>query len=108
MVHGRLRPVGNAPEAIERVHAAYFEAGADVAITASYQASYEGFARRGLSADATTAMLRRSVELARSARSRVMRAASGARWIGGCCRTTPEDIQRVRGEVDAFAGGGPG
>ena len=68
----------DAPEAIERVHEAYFLAGADVAITASYQASYEGFARRGLSAEATTALLRRSVELARSARSRVMRAESGA------------------------------
>ena len=39
-----------APEAIERVHMSYFLAGADIAITASYQASYEGFARRGLSA----------------------------------------------------------
>ena len=48
----------DAPEAIERVHEAYFLAGADVAITASYQASYEGFARRGMSAEATTAMLR--------------------------------------------------
>lgn len=32
------------PEAIERVHREYFLAGADIAITASYQASYEGFA----------------------------------------------------------------
>jgi homocysteine S-methyltransferase len=62
-----------APEAIERVHAEYFRAGADVAITASYQASYEGFARRGLDAEQTTAALRRSVELAQSARSRVLR-----------------------------------
>lgn len=61
------------PEAIERVHAEYFRAGADVAITASYQASYEGFAKRGLGAERTTAILRRSVELARSARDRVMR-----------------------------------
>lgn len=61
------------PEAIERVHAEYFRAGADVAITASYQASYEGFARRGLDAERTTAILRRSVELAMSARSRVLR-----------------------------------
>jgi homocysteine S-methyltransferase len=62
-----------APEAIERVHAEYFRAGADVAITASYQASYEGFARRDLDAEQTTAALRRSVELAQSARSRVLR-----------------------------------
>jgi len=60
-----------APDAIERVHAEYFLAGADIAITASYQASYEGFATRGLDAKSTTDVLRRSVELARSARGRV-------------------------------------
>lgn len=61
-----------APDAIERVHTEYFLAGADVAITASYQASYTGFARRGLSAEATTAVLQRSVEIAQRARSRVL------------------------------------
>lgn len=62
-----------APDAIERVHTKYFLAGADIAITASYQASYEGFAKRGLSAQSTNALLRRSVELAQSARSSVLR-----------------------------------
>ena len=38
-------------ELIRAVHHDYFAAGADVATTASYQASYEGFARRGLSAE---------------------------------------------------------
>jgi homocysteine S-methyltransferase len=27
---------------------------------------------------------------------------AGASWIGGCCRTTPDDIRIVRGHVDAF------
>jgi homocysteine S-methyltransferase len=36
------RLLADAPEAIEAVHRAYFEAGANVAITASYQASFEG------------------------------------------------------------------
>lgn len=31
---------------------------------------------------------------------------AGARWIGGCCRTTPDDIRRVRADVDAFVAGG--
>lgn len=62
------RLLADAPEAIEAVHLEYFEAGADVAITASYQASYEGFAERGLTPDETTRLLRRSVALARSAR----------------------------------------
>lgn len=61
------------PSAIERVHTEYFLAGADIAITASYQASYEGFAKRGLSAEQTSVLLRRSVELAQAARRRVMR-----------------------------------
>jgi homocysteine S-methyltransferase len=55
------------PERIRDVHAAYFAAGADVAITASYQASYEGLARRGLDRIAADRLLRRSVELAREA-----------------------------------------
>jgi len=59
-----------APEAIEQLHYDYYAAGADCAITASYQASYEGFAGIGLDADETTRLLRLSVELARSARTR--------------------------------------
>ncbi len=61
----------DAPEAIERVHEEYYLAGADIAITASYQASYGGFAKRGLNTEATNVLLRRSVELAQSARDRV-------------------------------------
>ena len=37
------------PGLIRDVHLDYFRAGADVATSASYQASFEGFARRGLS-----------------------------------------------------------
>ena len=56
------------PEDIEAVHRAYFEAGAGVAIGASYQATYEGFAAAGIGAAETTRLLRLSVELARRAR----------------------------------------
>ncbi|MEX0983789.1 MAG: homocysteine S-methyltransferase [Actinomycetota bacterium] len=55
------------PGVIRDVHAAYFAAGADIAITASYQASFEGFARRGLDRHDTDRLLRLSVELAREA-----------------------------------------
>ena len=61
------------PQEIERLHFDYYAAGASVAITASYQASYEGFAAIGIDADETTRLLRRSVELAREARARFMR-----------------------------------
>jgi homocysteine S-methyltransferase len=59
------------PDDIAVVHRAYFEAGADVAITASYQATYEGFAAAGIERAETTRLLRLSVELARAARDAV-------------------------------------
>jgi homocysteine S-methyltransferase len=58
------------PEAIEAVHAAYYAAGARCATSASYQASYEGFAARGLGEADTTRLLRLSVALADGARRR--------------------------------------
>ncbi|MDS4041699.1 MAG: homocysteine S-methyltransferase [Candidatus Competibacter sp.] len=57
-----------APELIRRVHLDYFRAGADVAITASYQATVEGFIRRGLGREEGIELLRRSVRLAVEAR----------------------------------------
>jgi homocysteine S-methyltransferase len=59
-----------APDLIRQVHEDYFAAGADVATTASYQASFEGFARRGLSHEASRALMARSIELACEARDR--------------------------------------
>jgi homocysteine S-methyltransferase len=58
------------PELIDAVHTAYFEAGADCATTASYQASVEGFRRRGLTAVQALELIRRSVGIAREARDR--------------------------------------
>lgn len=55
---------------IEQVHYDYYTAGADVAITATYQASFEGFAARGLDRPATTRLLRSAVRLAGDARDR--------------------------------------
>ena len=56
------------PDAIRRAHAEYFAAGARVAITSSYQVSYEGLDAAGLSRRDADAVLARSVELARQAR----------------------------------------
>ncbi|HEX7659753.1 MAG TPA: homocysteine S-methyltransferase [Pseudonocardiaceae bacterium] len=55
------------PDAITAVHRAWVAAGADVLITASYQASFEGFGRVGVPPEETTELLRRSVSLARAA-----------------------------------------
>lgn len=67
------RVLRTAPEVIEQLHYDFYAAGADCATTASYQASYEGFAGIGLDDTETTRLLRLSVELARSARSRYQR-----------------------------------
>ncbi|RME41818.1 MAG: homocysteine S-methyltransferase [Caldilineae bacterium] len=56
------------PELIKAVHRDYFAAGADCAITASYQATFEGFARRGLSEAEAADLMRLSVRLAVEAR----------------------------------------
>jgi homocysteine S-methyltransferase len=61
------RLLAEQPAAITAAHREYFEAGAQVAITSSYQASFEGFARLGLDRVQSAELLRRSVRLARQA-----------------------------------------
>ncbi|MFF9109858.1 homocysteine S-methyltransferase [Streptomyces sp. NPDC014776] len=61
------RLLAERPEAVAEAHLAYAEAGADVAITASYQATFEGFARRGIGRAEAARLLTLSVELARQA-----------------------------------------
>jgi homocysteine S-methyltransferase len=56
------------PEIIQQVHFDYFRAGADCAITASYQATIEGFVKRGLSEKEAIALIQTSVRLAIAAR----------------------------------------
>lgn len=56
------------PELIQQVHLDYFKAGADVAITASYQATVEGFAKRGLNKNQALELIKKSVQIAKDAR----------------------------------------
>ena len=56
------------PAEIVAVHEAYFNAGAQIATTSSYQASFEGFARRGIDRAGADRLMRRSIELAKTAR----------------------------------------
>jgi homocysteine S-methyltransferase len=56
------------PELIKQVHFDYFKAGADCAITASYQATLEGFRKRGLNERQAIALIQKSVQLAIQAR----------------------------------------
>ena len=61
----------DAPQEITAAHTAFVRAGATIATTASYQASFDGFAARGIGSDDTVRLLRRSVELAKDARDEV-------------------------------------
>ncbi|WP_447882164.1 homocysteine S-methyltransferase [Serratia fonticola] len=57
------------PELIYQVHLDYFNAGAQCAITASYQATPQGFLRRGLDESQSLALIAQSVHLAQQARA---------------------------------------
>ncbi|MGW6919619.1 homocysteine S-methyltransferase [Kitasatospora sp. NPDC054939] len=72
------RLLADDPHALVRAHRAYLAAGAEVVITASYQASFEGFARRGTGRADAARLLARSVELAREA---VAAEGGGRRWV---------------------------
>ncbi|CAN1233125.1 Homocysteine S-methyltransferase 2 [Linum perenne] len=56
------------PHLIHDVHVDYLEAGADIIITASYQATIQGFEAKGYSREESESMLRKSVEIACDAR----------------------------------------
>src|SRR3954471_8279367 len=67
-----------APDAIEDLHLDYFRAGAQVATTASYQATVPGFEAAGLNRAAAVAAIRTSVEVAQRARETYVAEAGAA------------------------------
>jgi homocysteine S-methyltransferase len=114
------RLLADAPEQIEAAHTAYVRAGAQVLITASYQATYEGFARRGVGRAEASGLLRRSVELARRAaagRPGVRVAASvgpygamladGSEYRGRYGRSVRELERFHRPRIETLAAAGP-
>lgn len=60
------------PELIRQVHYDYFKAGADCAITASYQATPLGFAKKGINLNDSIALIQKSVELAQQAKQQYL------------------------------------
>ena len=68
----------DAPDEIMAAHLAFYRAGSAIATTASYQASFEGFAAGGIGRDDAERLMRRSVELAAAARDEV---GSEGRWV---------------------------
>ena len=74
------RLLADRPDAIVAAHLAFYRAGASVATTASYQASFAGFAARGIDRPGGAALMARSVELAREAADQL--AGDGRqRWV---------------------------
>jgi homocysteine S-methyltransferase len=115
------RLLQDAPEEIVAAHRAYFDAGADVAITASYQASYRGYASAGVDEAEATRLLALSVQLARGAQPADRTTfvagsvglygvvwADGTEYTGDYRRARDEDVaseqrRRIRALVDAGA-----
>ena len=64
------RQLVDGPDLIREVHEAYFVAGADVAVSSSYQASFTGFAARGIGFRHAVQLMALSVELAKEAREK--------------------------------------
>ncbi len=113
------RLLRDAPDAIVEAHRTFFDAGADVAITASYQASYAGLAGAGIDGHAATRLLALSVELARraqpAARSTLIAGsvgpygvvwANGTEYTGDYGEASDDEIgeeqrRRIRALVDA-------
>ncbi len=87
------------PDAIERAHREFFEAGAEVATTASYQVSFEGFGATGVDRAEVEQLLRRSIELAADARD----AAAPDGWVAasvGPYGAVLADGSEYRGDYD--------
>jgi homocysteine S-methyltransferase len=60
----------NEPDKIEKVHQNYYDAGANIAITASYQATVAGFERLGHTTEESRALIKRTVQLAIQAQAK--------------------------------------
>ncbi|MER5868074.1 homocysteine S-methyltransferase [Kitasatospora sp. NPDC002040] len=110
------RLLADEPAAITEAHRAYFAAGAQVAITSSYQASFEGFARRGVDRAGAVRLLRRSVELARAAGPGWVAAsvgpygavlADGSEYRGRYGLTEGQLVDFHRPRIEALAAAGP-
>lgn len=63
------RLLADDPDEITAAHLTFYRAGASIATTASYQASFAGFASQGIGRADAARLMRRSVELADAARA---------------------------------------
>ncbi|KAJ8765826.1 hypothetical protein K2173_015740 [Erythroxylum novogranatense] len=68
------------PHLVRMVHLDYLDAGANIILTASYQATIQGFEAKGLSREEAESLLRRSVEIACEAREMYYDKLTKASW----------------------------
>ncbi|GAB3173605.1 homocysteine S-methyltransferase [Myceligenerans halotolerans] len=118
------RMLADAPDEIKAAHLAFFRAGAVIATTASYQASFDGFEARGIGRDDAARLLRRSVELGQAARDEVAddgrerwvaasvgpygaALADGSEYRGGYGLSVAELAAWHRPRLEVLAGAGP-
>lgn len=95
------RALRESPDLVRQVHLDFLRAGADVVVTASYQASFAGFARVGVGDDEATRMLRRSVALAREATVIASRPDAFVAASVGPFGASLADGSEYRGDYDA-------
>ncbi|CAN0857066.1 Homocysteine S-methyltransferase 3 [Linum grandiflorum] len=70
----------SSPQLVRRVHLDYLDAGANIILTASYQATIQGFESKGLPKEEAEHLLTRSVEIACEAREIYADKASQSSW----------------------------
>jgi homocysteine S-methyltransferase len=75
------RLLADDPDEIVAAHADFYAAGAQVATSASYQASFDGFGALGMDGDDAGDLMRRSVILAARARDETDPGAGEPRWV---------------------------
>lgn len=67
------------PDLVKAVHRSYFDAGSDIVTSASYQATLEGFEKKGFSRKEGRELLIRSVQLVQEARDEFLAESSPER-----------------------------
>lgn len=92
------------PDAVLAVHRAFLEAGADCIVTATYQATYQGFADRGLGEADAEAVFERAVELAVRARDESGIRARDESGVRARARSRTPSGRRLRPLVAAGVG----
>ncbi|XP_050265655.1 selenocysteine methyltransferase-like isoform X3 [Quercus robur] len=100
----------SSPHLIRQVHLDYLEAGADVIITASYQATIQGFQAKGFSREEGENLLRRSVEIAIEARdnyyNRCAECSSNDTGVGRILQRRPILVAASVGSYGAYLADG--